>query len=220
MKLLSNRAVIVAELLIVLFLVFSWFIHIIPFASTVYALVFVLISVIVRKIGLKGIGLGRPKNLERTLILGIAGGFVYQFLSLYAIEPLIGRITGSLPDLSNFSAIKGDVKFLLTWLAITWTVAAFGEEIIYRGYMMKRVAEFFRNSETGWMISLLFSSLIFGTIHYYQGLSGMLSTGISGLFFGAYFLASGRNLWAAVLAHGVSNSIGFILIFLGRYPGA
>jgi len=219
MKLQSNRLAIFIELLIILFLIFSWFIHIIPFASTIYALVFVLISIIVRRKGLKGIGLIRPKSWGLTLVLGIVGGCVYQFLSLYAIEPLIGRITGSLPDLSNFAAIKGDAKFLLTWLAITWLAAAFGEEIVYRGYMMNRVADFFRNSKTRWMIGLLFSSVLFGTIHHYQGLSGMLSTGISGLFFGAYFLASGRNLWASILAHGVSNSIGFILIFLGRYPG-
>jgi membrane protease YdiL (CAAX protease family) len=219
MKLHSDRLAIIVELLIFLFLIFAWFIHIIPFASTVYALVFVLISIFIRKKGLKGISLVRPKSWILTLVLGIVGGCMYQFLSLYAIEPLISRITGSLPDLSHFAAIKGDTKFLLTWLAITWTAAAFGEEIIYRGYMMNRTADFFRNSKSRWVIGLLFSSILFGTIHYYQGLSGMLSTGISGLFFGAYFLASGRNLWSSILAHGVSNSIGFILIFLGRYPG-
>lgn len=215
----SNRLVIFAELLIILFLIFAWFIHIIPFASTIYALIFVLISIIVRRRGWRGIGLVRPKNWNLTLVLGIGGGCAYQFLSLYVIEPLIGRITGSLPDLSNFAAIKGDTQFLLTWLAITWTIAAFGEETIYRGYMMNRVADFFRNSKRGWLIGILFSGALFGAIHYYQGLSGTLSTGISGLFFGAYFLASGRNLWASILAHGVSNSIGFVLIFLGRYPG-
>jgi membrane protease YdiL (CAAX protease family) len=219
MKFRSSRLVIFVELLILLFLIFAWFIHIIPFASTVYALVFVLISIIIRRRGLKGIGLVRPKSWTFTLVLGIVGGCMYQFLSLYAIEPLIGRITGSLPDLSHFAAIKGNIKFFLTWLAITWTVAAFGEEIIYRGYMMNRTADFFKSSKSRWVIGLLFSSILFGTIHYYQELSGMLSTGISGLFFGAYFLASGRNLWASILAHGVSNSIGFILIFLGRYPG-
>jgi hypothetical protein len=181
---------------------------------------FVLISLFVRNKGLRGIGLIRPKSWTITLVLGILGGCVYQILSLCAIEPLIGRITGSLPDLSDFAAIKGDTSFLLTWLAITWTVAAFGEEIIYRGYMMNRVADFFKNSRSRWIIGLLFSSVLFGIVHYYQGLSGMLSTGISGLFFGIYYLASGRNLWASILAHGVSNSIGFILIFLGRYPGA
>ncbi|UCE40364.1 MAG: CPBP family intramembrane metalloprotease [Candidatus Aminicenantes bacterium] len=220
MKLHSSRLAIFVEFLIILFLIFTWFIHIIPFASTIFALVFILISIFARRRGLKGIGLVRPKSWVLTLVIGFVGGFGCQFLSLYAVEPLISRITGSLPDLSNFATIKGDTKFLLTWLTITWTIAAFGEEIIYRGYMMNRVSDFFRNSRIRWLIGLFFSSVLFGTIHYYQGLSGMLSTGISGLFFGAYFLVSGRNLWAPILAHGVSNSIGFILIFLGRYPGA
>jgi membrane protease YdiL (CAAX protease family) len=180
----------------------------------------VLISIIARRRGLKGIGLVWPKSWMLALALGVVGGCLYQFMSLHTIEPFIGRITGSLPDLSHFAAIKGDTKFLLNWLAITWTVAAFGEEIIYRGYMMNRVADFFKNSRLRWVIGRLFSSVLFGAVHNYQGLSGMLSTGISGLFFGAYFLASGRNLWASIIAHGVSNSIGFILIFLGQYPGA
>jgi membrane protease YdiL (CAAX protease family) len=219
MKLQSSKLAIIVEFLVILFLIFAWFIHIFPFASTVYALVFVLISIIVRRKGLKGIGLVRPRSWTLTLVLGIVGGCVYQFLSLRAIEPLIGRITGSLPDVSNFAAIKGDTKFLLTWLAITWTVAAFGEEIVYRGYMMNRISDYFGKKKMIWIIGLFLSSVLFGTIHYYQGLSGMLSTGVSGLFFGAFFLAGGRNLWAPVLAHGVSNSIGFILIFLGSYPG-
>ena len=79
MKLHSNRLAILVELLIILFLIFAWFIHIIPFASTIYALVFVLVSIIVRKKGLKGIGLIRPRHWGVTLVLGILGGCVYQF---------------------------------------------------------------------------------------------------------------------------------------------
>jgi len=219
MKLQSSKLAIIVEFLVILFLIFAWFIHIFPFASTIYALAFVLISIIVRRKGFKGIGLVRPRSWTMTLVLGIVGGCLYQFLSLLAIEPLIGRITGSLPDVSNFAAIKGDTKFLMTWLAITWTVAALGEEIVYRGYMMNRISDYFGKKKMSWIIALILSSVLFGTIHYYQGLSGMLSTGVSGLFFGAFFLAGGRNLWTPVLAHGVSNSIGFILIFLGSYPG-
>lgn len=220
MKIRADRLTILIELLILLLLIFAWFIHVIPFASTVYASAFVLISIVVRKKRLKAIGFIRPKSWLLTLAVGAAGGCVYQFLSLYVFEPFIGRITGSLPDLSNFAAIKGDTRFLLTWLAITWTVAAFGEEIIYRGYLINRVADLFRNSGFKWVSGLAISSILFGFVHYYQGLSGMISTGISGLFFGACFLASGRKIWVSIIAHGVSNSIGFILIFLGCYPGA
>jgi membrane protease YdiL (CAAX protease family) len=220
MMLRSARPAIFIELLILLFLIFAWFIHVIPFASTVYAVAFVLVYVLIRRKGLKVIGFVRPKSWLFVLVLGILGGALYQFMSLYVFEPFIGRMTGSLPNLSHFATIRGDGKFLLTWLALTWTVAAFGEEIVFRGYLINRINDFFRNSSWRWVFGLLFSSVLFGAVHHYQGLSGMISTGISGLFFGAYFLASGRNLWAPILAHGVSNSIGFVLLFLGWYPGA
>jgi membrane protease YdiL (CAAX protease family) len=105
------------------------------------------------------------------------------------------------------------------WLAISWTVAAFGEEIVYRGYFMSRITDIIGKTQTAWIVSLLLSAVLFGGIHYYQGISGVLSTGISGLVFGALYLGTKRNLWAAILAHGTYDTVGFLLIFLGKYPG-
>jgi membrane protease YdiL (CAAX protease family) len=105
------------------------------------------------------------------------------------------------------------------WLAISWSVAAFGEEIVYRGYFMSRVTDLIGNTRTGWVASLFLSAILFGLIHYYQGASGMVSTGISGLVFGTLYLVTGRNLWAPIFAHGIYDTVGFLLIFLGKYPG-
>jgi len=205
MKLHSNKLAILIELLIILFLIFAWFIHIIPFASTIYALVFVLVSIIVRKKGLKGIGLIRPRHWGLTLFLGILGGCVYQFLSLYAIEPFIGWITGSLPDLSNFSAIKGDTQFLLTWLAITWTVAAFGEEIIFRGMLLPCLSSFL-----GAGTSLVVHSLVFTGYHLFPMQNSLLLF-IMGIFFGMGYLWGG-SLVTPIVAHLIVNGLPIILI--------
>jgi membrane protease YdiL (CAAX protease family) len=42
---------------------------------------------------------------------------------------------------------------------------------------------------------------------------------MSGLLFGTLYLASGRNLCTAIIAHGVNDTLGFALIYLGKYPG-
>ena len=47
----------------------------------------------------------------------------------------------------------------------------------------------------------------------------MAQESLSGLFLGWLYLTFGRNLSVPVIAHGVSNTVAFILIFLGRYPG-
>ena len=69
------------------------------------------------------------------------------------------------------------------------------------------------------MVALLITSVVFSLGHGYQGLSGVITTGLTGLFFGILYLACGRNLWVPILAHGALDTFGFLLIFFGRYPG-
>jgi len=41
----------------------------------------------------------------------------------------------------------------------------------------------------------------------------------NGLLLGALYLACGRNLAVPVIAHAVGDTLDFILIYLGKYPG-
>lgn len=66
---------------------------------------------------------------------------------------------------------------------------------------------------------MLLSSTLFGWGHTEQGLSGWVQEGLSGLWLGILFLVTKRNLAVPIVAHGVSNSLAFVLIYLGRYPG-
>jgi len=56
--------------------------------------------------------------------------------------------------------------------------------------------------------------------HQYQGPSGMITAGLGGFVFGLLYLVAGRNLWVSVIAHGMMDTVGFLLLFLGKYPGA
>ena len=64
---------------------------------------------------------------------------------------------------------------------MSWTVAAFLEEMVYRGWLMTRLAELGLFSTRGWAASALASSALFGAAHLYQGASGVMATGLSGL---------------------------------------
>jgi len=39
------------------------------------------------------------------------------------------------------------------------------------------------------------------------------------LFLGIIFWASGKKLAVPIVTHGVSNTLAFVLIYLGKYPG-
>jgi hypothetical protein len=46
----------------------------------------------------------------------------------------------------------------------------------------------------------------------------MISTGLYGLVYGALVRRSSGNLWAAVLAHGLLDTVGLTAIYAGALP--
>jgi membrane protease YdiL (CAAX protease family) len=102
---------------------------------------------------------------------------------------------------------------------LAWTLAAFGEEMFWRGYLMNRVADVFGRTKAAWVLSLVAVSAVFGLAHEYQGLAGWIEEGLAGLALGLMYLRTGKNLSVPILAHGVSDTIDMVLIFLGEMPG-
>src|SRR5262245_40390198 len=169
---------------------------------------------------LRAVFLGSSWSVARTLFVGVLVGVAYQFVSTYALEPAIARLTsGELPDVSQFRALIGNRAQLAFWIGLSWSLAAFVEELAYRGWILTRFAELGRYTRASWIGGVLASSALFGIVHAYQGLSGMLTTWLSGLVFGAVYLATGRNLWAAMVAHGSLDTTGFVMMYFGVYPG-
>jgi membrane protease YdiL (CAAX protease family) len=188
------------------------------FPGAQYLLVVGAIFVWWRGPGWRAIGLRRPDSWPRAMSIAVALSF-YQFVSLYVVEPLLARFSGELPDVSMFKTLVGNEAELLFWLAISWSLAAFAEEMVFRGWLTARIAEVLGMTRNAWAIAIVATSVIFGLVHLYQGLSGVIATGIAGLLFGVAYLASDRNLWCAILAHGLTDTIGFVMIYLGVYPG-
>ena len=112
----------------------------------------------------------------------------------------------------------GNASLLVGWLALAWTLGAFGEEMAFQGCLLNRVAGL-SGSRFRYLPALAFTGIVFGLGHSYQGVSGMISTGLGNVFSGVLYLWMGRNLWASIVAHGVVDTLGILMIFLGRYPG-
>ena len=190
------------------------------FGATLWLLAIGGVLVWWRGPGWRDVGFHRPQSIARAVWVGVSVGLGYQLLSLFVVEPSIARLTGSaLPDVSIFRGVIGDTRRLMFWLAVSWTTAAFAEETVYRGWITSRLAELGRFSTRAWIVATAAASIVFGTIHMYQGVSGMIATGLTGLVLGSVYLATGRNLWAAIVAHGVMDTSGFLMIFFGVYPG-
>ena len=188
--------------------------------SAPWLLVAALVSFRVRGPGWRAVGLARPASVPRTIAIGVLVGLGYQVAGTYVVEPLVARLTsGELPDVSQFRGLMGNEALLVFWLTLSWTLAAVVEELAYRGWILTRCVEIGGDSRRAWVAAVLVSSVLFGAVHAYQGLSGMISTGLTGVVFAVTYLATGRNLWTAIIAHGVLDTAGFVMMYAGVYPG-
>lgn len=193
--------------------------HLIYVSKTPYLFLLGWISLRLRRANWRSVGFARYRNWTITLAIGITAGVLLETFQLLATQPLLVRLTGKQPDLHDLRMMTGNIKLALLGFVFTWTFAAFGEEMVWRGYLMNRVADLGSRTGRAWICSLIAVSIVFGLAHAYQGTTGISEEGIAGLLLGLVYLGSGRTLAVPIIAHGVADTIDVVLIFLGKYPG-
>jgi len=152
-------------------------------------------------------GLKSPKSWFRSL--GSAILLVFTLLILTGLlKALVSRFVGEPNEILNEIQVS---KESLIWVLIAiWTVVAFGEEMLFRGYLLNRVADLFNRNKVGWTMGLLVSSVLFGLMHFYQGYFAVLISFLIGLTFGIAYIRVGFNLWVPIFAHGIYDTL-FVL---------
>lgn len=209
----DNRLVIAIEILLVILLV------VLPLQSrVVFLLLLGWLSLWLRRSSWKNIGMNQPSNWLRTILAGFGISAIYQLFSIGILVPVLHRLTKTTLDLSQFDSLRGNFAILALWIIVSWTIAAFGEEMAYRGYVLNRLADLFGKNQFGWGIGVIISSVFFGLGHIYQGMVGVVETFVFGTVMACLYIASKRNLWLPIFFHGMNDTIGFLLIFFGLYP--
>ena len=188
---------------------------VVPISETPWLVALGWLSLRRRRLSWRTVGLRRPGRWITTIGVALVVAVAYQLLSEFVTEPLLERLTGERADLSDFRSLVGNLPAALGMLALVWTLAAFGEEMAYRGYVLERAAALGHHSRAAYVVGMVVVSLLFGVGHWYQGVAGVWGSAVSGLLFGVLYLKGGRNLWLPILAHGFSDTIGLVLIYLG-----
>lgn len=184
-----------------------------------YLLSILVASVVLKRhgTGWREIGLAKPRSWLRTVLFGFGAAFVViiMILAISNITLILPGLQESEPDISRFNPLEGNLPLLLISVFLAWTAIAFGEEMMYRAFLINQLGVLFQEKKLRWVLSLIFSSIFFGLVHFYQGPLGIVITGITGLIFGVIYLRSGRNLWVTIIAHGLVNTLSFVLVFYG-----
>jgi membrane protease YdiL (CAAX protease family) len=218
----NSKAIAIAELALV-GLIFTadyyhWH-HVIFVSKTPYLFFVGWLSLRVRRKTWKSVGWGLYRSWVRSMVFGVLFGIGNEVLELFVTQPLLVRSFHRWPDLSDLRPLIGNPTLLGIALLLTWTLAAFGEELVYRGYLMNRVAELLGESRGSWALSVVLISVLFGFSHFDQGAIGQIENVIGGLLLAVFYLVCGRKLAVPIVAHGVQDTIDVLLIFLGKYPG-
>ena len=174
-----------------------------------------LLSVRFRDGPWSAIGFKWPESWMPVVLIALGAAALRISLGDFVIEPLTGKFWPAPVAPAMANEIAGNPKVAAVALLFVWTFAAFGEEISYRGYLLKRGSDVGGGSTTAKWIAMLLVSILFGYGHYYKGTSGVIDSGVAGLILGSAFLLSGRNLWVPILAHGFIDTFAVIAAFFG-----
>jgi CAAX protease family protein len=188
--------------------------HIVPNEVIVLSLLG-LISIRLRDGSWSAMGFKRPASWRRILLIAVVAAILRILLGQFLIEPVTGFFwpKPTAPALAN--EITGNIKMALVALLLVWTFATFGEEIVYRGHLLKRATDIGRRSVGAYWMGIVLVSILFGYGHYYRGAAGVIDSGLAGLILRTAYMIAGRNLWASIFAHGFIDTFGIIDAFLG-----
>lgn len=180
---------------------------------TIIILPMIFISLFIRREHIRSLGFKRPQSWARIISFSFIAVVFLQLFDVGFVMPIMNRLTGTTIDYSGFANLKGNLGQLAVLLFFSWTLAALGEEVVYRGYLQKLLTNCFGNKLPGVLLTVMISSLLFGLAHTEQGIIGVVVTTIDALFFSWLKIKFDNNLWAAILAHGFYNSIGVVVFF-------
>jgi hypothetical protein len=161
----------------------------------------------------RDLGLRRPESIRRVVALVVATLVaVYGFAAVLAL--LVFRRMGvTAPDLSQVAPALSTPAGYLAMIALTWTTVAFGEELQFRGFAFSRLERLFGGSRGATVAAWLGQGLLFGSLHIYQGVSGVVTTSLIGLALGVVYLITRRNLAACIAIHGVIDTLALTALY-------
>ena len=142
--------------------------------------------------------------------------FVLAMVGFIIGSIIMANITG-IPEEANMSGydyLRDNLGMLFLTLAGVYVVSSFGEEVIYRAFLINRFKQLGLASKTGKIIAVILSAVIFGFAHYSWGPMGIVQTFFMGLALGGCYLYFKKQLWILIFAHAYMDTILMVQMYL------
>jgi len=188
------------------------FLHALLFGVSTILIVILLLYLTKEKF--KDIGFIR-QNIMKQLRNGFFFGVLIFIADTFVISPLVRLL---LPETSaagvEMSKLFANIYYLPIWIFIALFKGGFSEEL-WRIFTLTRFEKCW--GKFGLFFALTFGSVIFGIGHLYQGVEGLVSTSILGVFYALVYLRK-RLALEAVFAHAIFDLIALTLGYLIYLP--
>lgn len=169
--------------------------------------------------GWADIGLRRPASLWKSAAWVVALYLLVGLGQVLLVAPLAQALGWAPLDIGKLGPIQGNLPWLLVMLAVAWTTAGFGEEVLFRGFVQQRLEALLAGRRGAVAVAVLLQALAFGVLHAYLGARGVATATWVGLVFGTACAVGGRNLWPMIVAHGLIDTLSLLAIYAGMRPG-
>lgn len=169
----------------------------------------------VRHISWKDIGLKRPKNIKKTILISV-GILIVTMLSIMFFHIIKDYLPFTIEErnysensASKFGNLKGN--WLLFFAIIPGVLLESAlEELLDRGFLIHWIERVFSSTTFATVIAVILQAAIFGFRHSNDISVRSITVGLIGLVMGIAYVKFGRNLWPLIIAHCLLNTLSMI----------
>lgn len=147
----------------------------------------------------------RPESLPKTFAFGLLGVAMAYAANIVLVVPylaLSGNLAQQAADKAKWTSALSDLP-VASLLPLAMFVG-FWEELVFRGFLLGRLRLALGAGEGSpparTVLAVVFTGILFGGAHGYQGPTGLLQTSALGIVFGLLTVWR-KSVWPAVIAH-------------------
>lgn len=161
------------------------------------------------------LGIIRPRRVWRSVLFATVGGVLFKLVMKSLVMPLLGA-----PAINPaFRSLTGNPGALALILFEVIVGAAFGEEVLFRGFLFERLRRLFGWGTAARVAIVLLTSALFAAAHWsLQGLAGVEQAFITGAVIGTLYAATG-SLLEPMIVHAAFDLTAVVLIYFGLESG-
>ncbi|MDG2449450.1 MAG: type II CAAX endopeptidase family protein [Saprospiraceae bacterium] len=152
-------------------------------------------------------------KFKAILIGSLAALFIVFFMQFIFFPVLEYFVVFEETDVELYDFIRKSKWNYLFIIIMGWLVGGLYEEIVFHGFIFSRLEKMIPGKNATPM-SFIITSIIFGAYHYQLGTAGLINALIVGAAYLGIVIYFKRNLWYAIICHGVHNTIIVTLIYM------